>query len=49
MCQDIMAGRRTEKELFSGTIRRLAAEHGISVPVNDFLYEKLQELEEGMK
>ena len=26
-------------------IRRLAAEHGIPVPVNDWLYEQVQEME----
>ena len=45
MRQDGKAHRKSEVELFSGTIRRLAAKHGIAVPVNDWLYEKVQEME----
>lgn len=47
MCQDVMAGRRTEVDLFSGTMIRLGREAGIPVPVNAFLYQKLKEMEEG--
>lgn len=47
MRQDGKAHRRSEVELFSGTIRRLAKKHGISVPVNDQLYQKIQEIEAG--
>ena len=46
MCQDVTAGRKTEVDLFAGTMIRLAKEAGISVPVNEFLYEKLKEMEE---
>lgn len=46
MCQDTRAGRKTEVELFSGTVRRLGQRHGIPTPVNDWLYEKIRELEE---
>lgn len=45
MRQDSIAHRKSEVELFAGTIRRLAKKHGISVPVNDWLYEKIQEME----
>ncbi|MCI8512230.1 MAG: ketopantoate reductase family protein [Lachnospiraceae bacterium] len=45
MCQDMRAGRKTEVELFSGTMLRLAKEAGISLPVNEFLYERIRELE----
>ena len=45
MRQDSKAGRRSEVELFAGTIRRLAAKHGIAVPVNDRLYEQIQSME----
>ncbi|MDW2797269.1 2-dehydropantoate 2-reductase [Clostridium boliviensis] len=45
MRQDGIARRPSEVEMFSGTIRRLAAKHGLSVPVNDMLYEKIKELE----
>ena len=46
MCQDVTAGRKTEVDLFAGTMIRLAREAGIRVPVNEFLYEKLKEMEE---
>ena len=45
MRQDSLAHRRSEVELFAGTIRQLAQKHGIAVPVNDWLYEKVQEME----
>jgi len=45
MCQDVVAGRKTEVELFSGTMIRLAKEAEIKIPVNEFLYEKIRELE----
>lgn len=46
MCQDVLAGRRTEVELFAGTMLRLAEAEGIRVPVNEFLYERIKDLEE---
>ena len=46
MRQDGKAHRKSEVELFAGTIRRLAARHGISVPVNDWLYAQVQEMEQ---
>lgn len=45
MRQDGKNHRKSEVELFAGTIRRLAAKHGISVPVNDWLYDRVQEME----
>ena len=47
MCQDVLAGRKTEVDLFSGTILSLAKEAGIQVPVNEYLYEKIRDLEDG--
>ena len=41
MRQDGLAHRLSEVELFSGTVRRLAARHGLEVPVNDWLYERI--------
>lgn len=46
MRQDLLAGRRTEVELFAGTIRRIADKHGLSVPVNDLLYRLIRKMEE---
>lgn len=45
MRQDGKAHRKSEVELFAGTVRRLGEKHGISVPVNDWLYERVLEIE----
>lgn len=45
MRQDGIARRPSEVEMFSGTVRRLAARHGLLVPVNDMLYEKIKGIE----
>lgn len=47
MRQDGKAHRKSEVELFAGTVRRLAKKHGIPVPVNDWLYERVAEMERG--
>ena len=45
MRQDGKAHRPSEVELFSGTIVRLAAKHGLSVPVNEKWYRLIKERE----
>lgn len=45
MRQDAKAHRKSEVELFAGTIRKYAKKHGIAVPVNDWLYERIMEME----
>lgn len=45
MRQDTLARRKTEAELFSGTMRRLGRLHGVPTPVNDWLYERLAAIE----
>jgi len=45
MRQDGEAKRKSEVELFAGTMVRLAGKHGVSVPVNAWLYEKVREME----
>ena len=45
MRQDGEAKRRSEVELFSGTMIRLAKKHGVSVPINEWLYARVQEME----
>ncbi|MBE5977710.1 MAG: ketopantoate reductase family protein [Paenibacillaceae bacterium] len=45
MRQDGIAHRPSEVEMFSGTVRRLAAKHGLPVPINDMLYEKIKDME----
>lgn len=47
MTQDVRAKRKTEKELFSGTVIRLGAQYGVPTPVNQMFYEKLSEMEQG--
>ena len=47
MRQDGLARRPSEVELFAGTIRALGRKHGILVPTNDFLYERVREMEAG--
>ncbi len=41
MRQDAKSGRKTEKALFSGTIRTLGDRHGIDTPVNDLFFESI--------
>ena len=43
--QDVLARRPTEVELFSGTINRLGAAHGIHTPQNERFYAAIKELE----
>lgn len=45
MRQDGLAKRPSEVELFSGTVCRLAKKHGIPVPVNEWLYRRVKEME----
>jgi 2-dehydropantoate 2-reductase len=45
MCQDVEAGRKTEVELFSGTMIALAERHGIPVPVNRTLWLLIRTIE----
>ncbi|MDD7266797.1 MAG: 2-dehydropantoate 2-reductase [Lachnospiraceae bacterium] len=46
LTQDILAGRKTEVELFSGTICCLGRKHGIPTPVNADFYRRIMELED---
>ena len=45
MRQDGKAHRKSEVELFSGTICRLGRKHNIPTPVNDSLYRRVKEME----
>lgn len=45
MQQDVEAGRYSEVDMFGGTILELAEKHGVEVPVNKMLYEKIKEIE----
>ena len=46
MAQDRINKRPSEVESFAGTVIRYAARHGIHVPENEFLYQKVMEIEE---
>lgn len=46
MRQDIVAGRKTEVDMFSGILIRLADKHGIDVPVNRKYNRKIKEIEQ---
>lgn len=43
--QDTRAHRKTEVELFAGTICALGKKHQIPTPINDFLYEGIKKIE----
>lgn len=45
MLQDVLAGRPTEVELFSGTICRRGRQHGINTPVNDRFYRQISDMD----
>ena len=45
MRQDALAHRKTEVELFAGTVRSIAKRFGMQTPVNDTLYQIIHEME----
>jgi len=45
MRQDAMAKRKSEVDMFAGTVIEIAKKHGISVPVNEKYYRIVQEME----
>ena len=47
MRQDGLARRRTEVELFAGNVIRTARRYGMSVPVNEMLYDRIRAMEAG--
>jgi 2-dehydropantoate 2-reductase len=46
MCQDVEAGRKTEVELFAGTMIELGRKHGIPVPVNALFHQLIRAIEQ---
>ena len=46
MRQDAKARRKSEVELFSGTVRHLGRESGVPTPVNDRLYREILAMEQ---
>lgn len=47
MRQDTEAKRKTEVELFSGTVLELSEKHGIPAPVNQMLNRRIRAMEDG--
>jgi 2-dehydropantoate 2-reductase len=45
MCQDVLAGRKTEVELFGLTVMEYGKKHHIPTPVNELLYRALRVIE----
>ena len=48
MYQDVLAGRKTEAEMFSPVLMGIAKKHGIATPVNEILYLQLRIIEKQM-
>jgi 2-dehydropantoate 2-reductase len=47
MCQDVMAGRKTEVEMFSGEMIELGRRHGVATPVNEAFFNLIKSVESG--
>jgi 2-dehydropantoate 2-reductase len=45
MCQDVLAGRKTEVEMFAPVVGEYGRKHGIPTPVNDMLHLALRTIE----
>jgi 2-dehydropantoate 2-reductase len=45
MCQDVLAGRKTEVELFGLTVTEYGKKHKIPTPVNELLYRAIRAVE----
>jgi len=46
MLQDVEAGRKTEVEIFAGTVIALGQKYSMETPVNDMLYKMIRTLEQ---
>lgn len=46
MLQDVEAGRKTEVEIFAGTVIELGRKYGVPTPVNDILFRQIRVLEQ---
>lgn len=46
MLQDIEAGRKTEVEIFSGTVIEMGKKYGVDTPVNKILFRMIRTLEQ---
>ena len=48
MCQDVLAGRKTEVEMFAGTLLNMGREHNVPTPLNGYLFQFLRAIEQDM-
>lgn len=46
MLQDVEAGRKTEVEIFAGTVMQLGKKYGVETPVNTMLFNLIKTLEQ---
>lgn len=46
MLQDIEAGRKTEVEMLSGTLRKMGRKYGVPTPVNDTFFNMIRTMEQ---
>lgn len=46
MWQDVEAGKKTELDIFAGTVLKLGAKHGVQTPYNQVMYEMIRIIEE---
>jgi 2-dehydropantoate 2-reductase len=46
MCQDVLAGRKTEVELFASVVMDYGKKHNIPTPVNETLFRELRIIEQ---
>ena len=49
MLQDVEAGRKTEVEMFAGTVVEMGKKYGIPTPVNEVLLKMIRVLEQKNK
>lgn len=45
MAQDVVAGRKTEVDMFAGTVIEMSRRHNLPTPANEYLYRKTKEIE----
>jgi 2-dehydropantoate 2-reductase len=45
MCQDVLAKRKTEVEMFALTVMELGRKFNVPTPVNELLYLELRAIE----
>lgn len=48
MRQDGLLGRKTELDLFAGTVLKLAKKHKVKVPVNQMIFDRVKEMEQAL-